>query len=184
MDYVFESAEDALKWAVEVLRRRRLPQTASFWREIEAEAEWVEQAWEGNKNMELPQGREERMELALRVMEGLEAMKDKHIDMVRLLQLWGLGDWADEGRLHAAMAIQEKCRREGMRVRMAYRYTYAQLGALLDCDRKVVWRRVQEALAELGRELGTRGIVAVVDVQKRIDNFKKDVYLPDFKSNS
>lgn len=181
---MFENAEDALKWAVEVLRRRRLPRTAGIWREIEAEAEFVAKAWEGAKNLGLPQGGEERMHLALRIMEGLEALKVREGAAMRLLQLWALGDWADEGRLAAALAIQEKCRREGMRVRMAYRYSYAQLGEILACDRKVAWRRVQEGLASLGRELGRRGIVANVETPQLIDNFKKDVYFHDFKRNT
>lgn len=180
---LFASAEEALKWAVEVLRRRRLPRTAGFWREIEAEAEWAEQVWEGTKNLSLPQTADERMELALKVMEGLQALVDKDVARGRLLQLWAWGDWADEGRLAAALAIQEKCRREGVRVRLAYRYSYAQLGVVMRCDKKVAWRRVQEGLAALGDILAGQGLMVMAgELGQEVNNFKKDVYLYDFKN--
>lgn len=181
-DYIFDNAEHALKWAVEVLRRRRMPKLTSLWREIEAEAEWVGQAWEGPKSMTLPTDRDERMHLALKVMEATTRCGE---GAAKLLGLWAMGDWADEGRLTAAMAIQERCRREGLRVRLAYRYTYDQLGAMLGCDRKAAWRRVQEALALLGRELGREGYVVVVDGAEAVTNgFKKSVYFDEFKYNN
>lgn len=183
--YVFENAENALKWAVEVLRRRRLPKIAGFWREIEAEAEWIGQAWTGTKNLTLPQQADERMELALRVMEALAKVSERNAKLGRLLQLWAWGDWVDEGRLAAALAIQEKCRREGVRVRIAYRYTYAQLGVLLDCDKKTAWRLVQDGLELLGEILGHEGLVSVVEAAEiQENNFKKSVYLDEFKMNS
>ena len=180
-DHVFDNAEHALKWAVEVLRRRRMPKLSSLWREIEAEAEWIGQVWEGDKNMTLPTDRDERMHLALKVMD---AMTRSGEGAARLLTLWAMGDWADEGRLGAAMAIQERCRREGLRVRLAYRYTYDQLGTVLGCDRKAAWRRVQEALVILGRELAKDGLLPMVDgAERQTGSFKKDVYFDEFKLN-
>lgn len=180
-EYVFDSAEHALKWAVEVLRRRRLPKLTSLWREIEAEAEWIGQAWEGEKNVTLPHDRDERMHLALKVMEAVTRSGEG----ARLLLLWAMGDWADEGRLAAAMAIQERCRREGMRVRLAYRYTYDQLGTVLGCDRKAAWRKVQDALQALGLELTREGfLVAVEGGEQASDSFKKSVYFDEFKVNN
>lgn len=181
-DYVFESAEEALKWEVEVLRRRHLPKTSPIWREIEAEAEWVGRSWEGGKNLSLPTGGDERMHLAGKVMEALERAGVKDAGLERILRLWALGDWADDGRLNAALAIQEKCRREGIRVRLAYRYTYEQLGVALGCDRKTAWRKVQDGLAMVGEELLKQGLLEGVEAPARIvDNFKKDVYSDDFK---
>lgn len=182
-NYVFESAEDALKWAVEVVRRRRLPKTASFWREIEAEVEWVAQAWQGPKNLNLPQDAEGRMELALKVMEALNELAARDRVGGKLLELWAWGDWADAGRLATALALQEKCRREGVRVRMAYRYSYVQLGVILDCDRKAAWRRVQEGLALLGDLLAVRGVVGAIQAFEMVnDNFKKMIYSDEFKT--
>ncbi len=180
-DYIFDNAEHALKWAVEVLRRRRLPKLSSLWREIEAEAEWIAQAWEGDKNLTLPSDRDERMHLALKVMETVTRSGEG----ARVLLLWAMGDWADEGRLAAAMAIQERCRRDGIRVRLAYRYTYDQLGTVLKCDRKGAWRKVQDALHALGRELTLGGmLVAVEGGEQAPDNFKKSVYFDEFKVNN
>lgn len=184
-DYVFDNAEDALKWAVEVLRRRRLPRTAGFWREIEAEAEWTAQVWEGGKNLRLPQGADERMELALAIMEGLVEVDADDAVVGKLVRLWAWGDWADEGRLRVALAMQEKLRREGVRVRMSYRYSYAQLGALLGCDKKVAWRKVQEGLGLLNDKLVGKGIVGMDMMPEQVaDNFKKMVYSSDFKINN
>lgn len=176
-EYVFETAEEALKWAVEVLRRRRLPKTASFWREIEAEAEFVSEMWQGVRNMRIPQSAEERLGLALKVMQGLDAVAGGEI-----LKLWVWGDWADEGRLRAALAMQEKLRRDGVRVRISYRYSYEQLGRLMGCDRKTAWRRVQEGLGVLGEKLVELKVVAPVEAGEQVhDNFKKMVYFYDFK---
>ena len=176
--YLFEHADEALKWAVEVLRKRRLPKLGSFWREIEAEADWVEQAWEGRKNVALPNDAEDRLSLALKVMNAVDAIGEEG---ARLLKMWAWGDWVDEGRLRSALAIQEKCRREGLRVRIAYRYTYAQLGVILDCDKKVAWRKVQDALRVLGQELERKGLVIGIEAPVgNNDSFKKKVYYNEF----
>lgn len=161
---VFETAEEALQWAVEVLRRRRLPRSSRIWQEMAPEMQAVEEAWAGRKNMLIPADADERLDLALTVMEALERLKP---DEVRVLKLWSLGDWADEGRLQAALAIQEKLRREGLRVRMSYRYTFEQVAIADACTKKTAWRRVQKALAKLSRELQLRGVVARVMVPVR-----------------
>jgi hypothetical protein len=179
---LFEQAEEALKWAVEVLRQRRLPRTYSFFKELAVEAEFVAQRWEGGKNLSLPKDTHERAHLAMRVMDALDDVVAKDGEAGQLLRLWAWGDWADEGRLAAALAIQEKCRREGVRVRICYRYTYEQLGEILKLDKKVVWRRVREAFHLLEEGLVRRGLMVRFEVPLSDSNhFKKMVYSADFK---
>ncbi len=161
---IFDTAEQALQWAVEVLRRRRLPRNSRIWQEMAPEMQAVEEAWVGSKNLLIPTDPDERLDVALTVMEALEGLSETEI---RVLKLWSMGDWADEGRLQAALAIQERMRRQGVRVRMSYRYTYEQVAGATACTKKTAWRRVQSALQKLGKELQARGVVAVVEVPER-----------------
>lgn len=135
---VFETTEAALQWAVEVLRRRRLPRNSRIWQELAPEMQAVEEAWVGTKNLLIPTDADERLDLALTVMEALEGLKETDS---RVLKLWSMGDWADEGRLRAALAIQETMRRQGVRVRMSYRYTFEQVATATACTKKTAWRR-------------------------------------------
>jgi hypothetical protein len=159
MDFMFEDAESALRWGTEMLRRRRWPKMSSIWTEVTAEAEWIEDRWLGTKLLGLPEDHEGRLALALRVERAMAALENKQAEAARMLRLWAMGDWADEVRLRAALAIQEKARREGLRVRLSYRYTYAQLAAMLGCDRKAAWRLVMDALALLHVELVEVGLL-------------------------
>ncbi len=161
---IFETAEQALQWAVEVLRRRRLPRNSRIWQEMAPEMQAVEEAWVGSKNLLIPTDPDERLDLALTVMEALEGLKEAD---TRVLKLWSMGDWADDGRLRAALAIQETMRRQGVRVRMSYRYTFEQVAAATACTKKTAWRRVQAALQKLGKELQVRGVVAKVEAPER-----------------
>lgn len=180
---VFDDAEQALCWAAEVLRRRRWPKLCALWREVggESEAEYVAGRWGGERLVGLPLDAEDRLSLALKVEDALAGVVARDGVAGQLLRLWAWGDWADEARLRGAMAVQEKCRREGLRVRVAYRYSYAQLGFLLGCDRKAAWRQVQAAVMLLGEELGKRGLVVTVEAPAAVDNLKKGVQLSDFK---
>lgn len=157
---VFDTAEAALQWAVEVLRRRRLPRNSRIWQEMMPELQAVEEAWVGCKNVAIPSDPDERLDLALTIMEALEGLKAS--DM-RVLKLWSMGDWAEDGRLRAALAIQETLRRQGVRVRMSYRYTYEQVALASGCTKKTAWRRVQAALARLSKDLQARGVVLRVE---------------------
>jgi len=161
---VFETAEAALQWAVEVLRRRRLPRNSRIWQEMAPELQAVEDVWVGTKNLLIPTDPDERLDLALTIMESLEGLKETDS---RVLKLWSMGDWAEDGRLRAALAIQETMRRQGVRVRMSYRYTFEQVATATACTKKTAWRRVQSALERLGKELQVRGVVARVEVPER-----------------
>lgn len=160
--YVFADAEQALVWSAEVLRRRRLPKLTRMWDDLQEEVEFVARAWEGEKHFSLPADEVGRLDLALKVERALDAMAKGDREGAQLLKLWVWGDWADDARLQRALTMQEVLRRRGMRARLSYRYTYAQLGQLLEVDRKAAWRRVQEALGVLGRELLARELVAGV----------------------
>lgn len=161
--YQFEGAEQALVWSAEVLRRRRLPKLTRLWTELQDEVEFVARTWEGDKPFNLPGDAMGRLDLALKVERGLDRMARRDNEAARLLKLWAWGDWADEGRLQKALAMQEVLRRQGMRARLSYRYSYGQLGRLLGVDRKAAWRRVRDALELLGRELLEMGLVARVE---------------------
>lgn len=153
MGYGFTDAEHALTWSVEVLRRRRLPKQGLWWREVESEAEFVARAWEGEKPLGLPTDAEGRFVLAMKVEQALSEVAKVDGQGAWLLRAWAMGDWVDEATLQGALAVQEKLRRQGLRVRIAYRYSYAQLGLLLGVSAKEAWRRVRAALELLGREL-------------------------------
>lgn len=181
----FLDAEQALVWSVELLRRRRLPKLTLLWREILPEAEFVAKAWTPNHDF-LPADPDERWGLALKVESALVELAARHAEAALLLRLWAWGDWADEARLAGALAMQEKLRRQGMRVRIAYRYTYAQLGILLKCDRKAAWRKVQEALLLLEGVLAVRGLLAAGPGAAGCDeeggSLKKNIHHTDFKN--
>lgn len=162
-NYVFADAEQALVWSAEVLRRRRLPKLTALWREMQDEVEFVARAWEGEKPFSLPGDAYSRLDLALKVEKALDEMARVDREGAALLKLWVWGDWADGGRLQKALQMQEVLRRRGIRARLSYKYTYAQLGTLLGVDRKTAWRRVREGLEVLGRRLGEAGLLVVVD---------------------
>lgn len=181
MAFMFESAEQALLWSAEVLRRRRWPRLSGFWKDLDGEADDVALLWEGEKLVGLPEDADGRLSLALGVEKALAAVAARDGHAAALLRLWAWGDWADEGRLRGALAVQEKCRREGVRVRIAYRYTYAQLAQVLGCDRKAAWRRVQVALALLGEALAAGRLVVRVEAPEFLEySFKKNVHHYEF----
>lgn len=146
----FTTAEEALFWAAELLRKRRLPQLAGFWKSLTPEMQEVEATLEDTwRRFSLPQDYDDRLTLALQVEKALDTLARINPEGAQLLRWLAWGDWAEEARLQRALRFQEHCRQKGMRVRISYRYTYAQLGLLLGCDKKTAWRRVQAALQTL-----------------------------------
>lgn len=178
---VFADAEHALQWSCEVLRRRRLPKLSSLWKEVSDEADAVARAWEGEKAVELPHGAVERLDLALKVEGALDELARADSEAARLLRLWAWGDWADEKRLWAALAMKEKLRRQGVHVRLSYRYSTTQLGRLLGCDRGTAWRRLQVALEGVGRVLVARGLVVVAPVMPWEEEGGREVRRGEFR---
>jgi hypothetical protein len=168
--HFFMTAEEALHWAVEVLRRRRLPALSAFWKSVKGEVDDAAQSWGMGGSVLMPTDPQDRMALAMTVDKALATIGTRDPAHEHILRLWAWGDWADDARLQSALAFQERCRREGTRVRIAYRYSYEQLGFLLKCDKKTAWRRVQEALKALQDELNiqpSRAAHAVSPVQAR-----------------
>ncbi len=171
----FATAGEAWLWAVEVLRRRRLPSSAPMWRDaapapkgwhdapkalnVMAEATHVAERWGGRFKANLPHDAEGRYALALQVQLAADAVAAQQPQGGRLLMLWAWGDWADEARLRTALIMQEKARREGLRVRLSYRYSAAQLGAVLGLSKATAWRKLNEALNALAGELVQRRLL-------------------------
>lgn len=180
----FLSAEQALLWSVELLRCRRLPKLTRLWREVVDEADFVAKAWRIDNDL-LPADPDERWGLALKVdalLADMAASGRDGQDAAALLKLWAWGDWVDEARLAGALAMQEKLRRQGIRTRIAYRYTYAQLAVYLKCDRKAAWRKVKSALLLLENLLLERGLLPTAEPGRGpVDDLKKDVHRYDFK---
>ncbi len=195
---VFDSAEEALQWSVEVLRRRRLPRLSRIWveacgarvseqenadhmRDLQRDVEAVAAAWGEGPNLRLPRDPDERLSLALWVMRAVDEIGQAQPLLRKTLLLWAMGDWADDARLRAALAFQDKMRREGMRVRISYRYSYEQLGRLLRMTPKSAWRRVQWGLDALGPLLEQRGLlVRPMAPVGEVVNFKKHVQASSF----
>jgi hypothetical protein len=176
----FSDARWALFWSADVLRRRYLPKIGAFWRESAAEpsdgadvdlsrlAEGVGRRVEKNY---LPEDAEERHGLALKVEEILARLGEEGVLLRQLA--WGDG-WCDAS-WRAALAHRELARRQGMKIRVSYRYTYRQMAALHDCDAKAVWRRARVALAAFTAALEQAGLlwrpeapVAAVPVRKAL----------------
>lgn len=161
----FSDARWALFWSADVLRRRYLPKIGAFWREIDAEGtrelETLQTGVPGRverapEKMLLPEDEDDRHALALKVEDVLRGMGPPHGLLLRQLA-WG-DAWCDAA-LRAAMAHREKARREGLRLRVNYRYTYRQLASLHDCEAKAVWRRVRAAMAAFAAGLHRAGLL-------------------------
>lgn len=177
----FETAAQAWLWATEVLRRRRLAPSSPAWRDdiaitsiqrshmhaelarqnIAQEVEEVAGAWHGRFRNLLPATGAERYALAQAIQTAVLAQP---AEASKLLQAWAWGDWADDARLRAALAMQEKARREGLRVRLSYRYSAQQLGIILGCNKVQAWRKLNAALKGLEKTLVMQQIVEGTDV--------------------
>lgn len=150
----FETALQALHWAAEVIRARRSPRLSAIYRQVVPETGEPENP--SPRNIFLPDDADTRYALAQTIMAAVGHLS---AEQARLLLLLVWGDWADERRLGAALAIQERMRREGLRVRLSYRYSLRRLGEELGHDGKYAARRVNEAAAVLHPHLVNQGIV-------------------------
>ena len=178
----FATAGEAWLWAVEVLRSRRLPSSAPMWRDaapapkgwhetptalnLMAEATQVAESWGGRFKANLPHDAEGRYALAQVVQAAVMALRAEE---AKLLSLWAWGDWADEARLRTALIMQEKARRDGLRVRLSYRYSAAQLGVVMGLSKATAWRKLNEALNALAGELVQRRLLESLPKAPRRD---------------
>lgn len=143
------------------LLERRLPRLTNLWREVlpdapdpapEVPLSTVEQP-----DTHLPRNADDRHALALKVESLLAATEQRHV-----LRLMAWGDWADDARLRGALIIQERARREGLRLRLNYRYSYRQLALQLGAsDHKVVSRAIRRGLTELAERLDAAGLLFI-----------------------
>ncbi len=158
----FADGRQALYWSIEVLRRRRLPQLSRIWREWmpDVAAPGVPEAWEGDLvkpewALYLPTLAEDRYLLAMEVDGVLAGMGEDGA----LLREMAWGDWVTDVRLRGALALQERLRRDGVRMLINYRYTFRQMAEMKRTDAKAVWRRVRRALRELETRLAGKGLM-------------------------
>jgi hypothetical protein len=156
-NYVFEDAHHALIWATEVLRARRFPKIATFYREA-----WLGEYGAAVKQWcgcheDLPTDAEDRLALALdiyRLMGEALSIQQQH-----LVVLYYWGDFADEATYRQAQVFQERMRRQGTHVRLSYRYSFRQLGGRLDIAHKTAAKRLRQAQQALQRALELEGMV-------------------------
>ncbi len=160
---------------MEVLRRRRLPRSSAPLANqvalshaqqraqaleslnLAAEASATAAQWGGRFHPNLPHDAAGRLGLALKVEAALHTLLTPQ---AQLLKLWAWGDWADESRLHAALVHQEKLRRQGIRARLSYRYSTAQLALLTGVSKATLWRQLQVALSALETALAGQELVS------------------------
>jgi len=171
----FHSAASALLWAAEVLRRRRLPPHSGVLTDrvalgpaqhnyaqlarlnLAQEASQVAAHWGRRFQPNLPHDAGGRLMLALQIEQQLHSLAaPPH----HLLRLWAWGDWADDTRLRAALAQQERLRRQGIRARLCYRYSVGQLALHAGVSKATLWRQLHAALRGLEGGLVAQHIVA------------------------
>lgn len=163
---LFASAEHALIWAADTLRRRRHARLSPLWLQMEpglAEP----QPDNGNLPMAVPEtlpepenilpAPEDRLAVALTVEQAVRKLGEGG----NLLRLYAWGDWHSTASLQAALRHQERARKRGDRLRLNIRYSYRQLGIMLNADHKTVSRRVRLALNDLADALESKGLLFV-----------------------
>ncbi|MDD9911557.1 MAG: hypothetical protein OXR68_01430 [Alphaproteobacteria bacterium] len=156
MDYQFDNTNHALCWSIEILRARRFPKIAAFYLEAE-QGEYGHVAEFAGWRPFLPSNTDDRFSLAMKVASLLEEELDSKEQ--QLLQLYYWGDFADEARYRTAQKFQERMRQEGKRVRLSYRYSFRQLGLLLELSDKTVAKRVRQAQDKLSKKLEEMGLI-------------------------
>ena len=173
-DFSFETAELALFWATELVRKQRFAPIAAFYREAVSETPPQEVLPPAAGKRLMPLTGAERQALAQDIYAALATLEDEPQTVLRL-HAWG--DYADEQRLHTAQKFQEAMRRRGVRVRLSYRYSLRQIGAVFGKDHKWAQRRLTQALAALEDALAQRGVVCpAAEAPKREDiTLKNDV---------
>lgn len=150
----FESAQHALTWATEVLRRRRFPSVSALYKEMLTQAKTpaglnATHRWFGEYG-NLPTTREDKLAWVLEIYQQLDTLPE---DMQKILRLRYWGDYVNERRLRSALALQDKLRvTEGIRVKLSWRYPFRQVATLLNMSKPSVHRKENEGLTQLERE--------------------------------
>lgn len=163
---LFASAEQALVWGADTLRRRRHARLSPLWQQIAPE---LAQPHPANQNLpmavpeRLPEpaallpAPEDRFAVALQIEQAVETLGEPG----KLLRLYAWGDWHSNAALTAALRHQEKARQRGDRLRLNIRYSFRQLGVMLGADHKTIAKCIRLALNELSDALETKGLLYV-----------------------
>jgi hypothetical protein len=162
----FASAEHALVWAADTLRRRRHARLSPLWQQMEPSLAEPNPA-NGNLPLAVPEklpepeailpDPQDRLAIALTIEQAVQSLGEGG----KLLRLHAWGDWHTNAALTAALRNQEKARQQGERLRLNLRYSYRQLGIYLQADHKTIARRIRLALNDLTDILEQKGLLYV-----------------------
>ncbi len=161
MEYQFSSANQALDWTANVLRKKLFAQVSSAYRFIEKEV--TDLPSESKEYSFLPRNAEDAYDLALDMDKLLRSLDEEHHLLLRMKH-WG--DFYTVDKMKKAFAEQELLRRKGIRVRVSYQYSNRQMGVLLDCCHKTVQRKLAKAYQQFEELLIKEGYIAEVSYKK------------------
>ncbi len=148
--YAFDTVKHALSWSTEILRRRRFPKLTKMYQEIvlkvgSPKARSSLQSWYGEHGF-LPTEYEDKFSFAMDVYMSVSALEG---DLQQVIRLAYWGDYADDARLCKALKMQEYYRRQGIRVRISYRYSLRQIGLSMGVSHQSVKRLLKKAEKKL-----------------------------------
>lgn len=165
-DALFATAEQALMWGADTLRRRRHARLSPLWQQMEPSLAHPNPA-NGNAPLAVPEklpepeplfpNPDDRFAVAVQIEQAVDGLGEAG----KLLRLHAWGDWHSNAALNAAILHQERARQRGDRLRLNIRYSYRQLGIMLNADHKTIARRIRLALNDLSDALEQKGLLYV-----------------------
>lgn len=161
--YMFENVRHALVWSTEVMRRGSRPSISRVYEKgllAELESAEADKTWTGWR-AHLPENREEKLLLVAKVWNATAKLSQEH---QRILRLSYFGDWYSEAHLATMLALQERMRKEGKRLRLNHRYSVRQVATILDMNYRTVHRKLDVAMVALEKELAQQNILEETDV--------------------
>ena len=150
--YIFNTLNDALIWSTEILRARTNPQTLDVYQRLKDLNDGM-----GFIDQRFDPTSENALHHALDIQNIIE--KTLSADHYKLLKFKYWGDYATPARLHQARQLQEKCRREGRRVRLSWRYSNRQLATLWQVSSPTIAKRLDAIYTQLHPILQAKEIV-------------------------
>lgn len=154
MNYQFSSAQQALDFTANIMRKKAFAQISSAYKFIEKDmAEMTEEPVNGAYS-NLPKSLEDKYDLALDMDKLMRKLPD---ECFMLLKMKHWGDFYTDHQLKKAFSEQEILRRRGIRVRISYKYSNRQLGVLLECCHKTVQRKLNKAYISFEQLLEKEG---------------------------
>ena len=152
--YQFETIDHALRWSTEVLRGRRFPKIGRFY--LESVDDEGVQEFCGHRS-DMPKTAEDRLCLALEVQKAVDSCLEQEEKAPLTAYYWG--DYTNDAIYQKAASFQERMRREGVRVKLNYRYSFRQLGRLLEVSDKTAAKIVRSAQEKIEEELAKKGLL-------------------------